>query len=279
MLVDYQLWRLHKTLSEANDIIANVNRHLVAQQRKRFFWEEDKGVIEIPGDEEEGKVYPTDTSTTPTQKKLSKAEAMAQLPKLGYLYKRSDGQPGAQWYIDEEKKKNTDPKFNAEKAGIRQCLVVAFKEEEKKQRDGIRFPPGVIVNKINHRVFNYDQIQDKITELVNKEELDCCDALNIRIALKDKLHELGRHVIDMLNFPLKMPGNVQIDKNEVEDTFERFYRRDMGELQGERRKQDCGDCGGFRSSSRWQQPQQQRPQRSLPPRGTSRMGGRTFGRR
>jgi len=251
MLIDYRLWHLHKNLSEANDIIAQVNQFLLKEE-------------DSPG------LLPSGTTDNSDKgKTLSKDEAIAHLPKLDYLHRRNDGQPGAQWFIDEERRINKTPGFNAEKAGIRRCLVVAYKEEEKKQREGIKFPPGVIVNKINHRVFNYDQIQDKITELVNNGTLECCDALDIRIALKDKLHQMGKDIIDMLTFPLQLPGKATVEKGAVLSTFERFYRRDMDELRTERTKENCGDCGGFRSSSRWSS-----PPRSTPP---PRKGGGGFG--
>ncbi len=278
-MLDYQLWKLHQTLNETNSFISQVNGFLIAQTRRRFFWEDETGkTIDLPGDEGAREVRPATA-----KKGLTRAEAEAQLPKLEYLYKRNDGQPGAAWFIEDEKKRNPAPGFNAEKAGIRQCLVSSYKDEEKLQKrrgDEIRFPAGVIVNKLSHRVFNYDQIQDKITELVNKGELECCDALDIRIALKDKLHQLGVQVIDMLTYPLKMPGGVQIEKDDVSVTFERFYRRDMDEFRAEKRKEDCGDCGGFRSSARWgPKPAPKAPTtpsrgRPLPPRGTSRFGGR-----
>lgn len=279
-MVDFQIWYLHRILSEANGIIAQANRFI---RGNRFLREdkEDAAVLELPHEEKPRKIMPSTHDTTrqpesPTKK--SKGQVMASLPELGYLYKRDDGQPGAKWFIEEEKKQNSDPHFNAEKAGIRRCLIVAFKDEQSKQRDGIRFPPGVLVNKINHRVFNYDTIQDKITELVNKKELDCCDAVDIRLALKDKLFKLGEGILSLLTFPLKLPGDIQVDKEDLRETLQRFYRRDIGELQAERKKQNCGDCGGFRASMRWKQPSQQQSQQRNTG-GGRRPFGRNQGRR
>ena len=182
--------------------------------------------------------------------KMSKEEALARLPKLTYLHKLPDGRPGAAWYIDQEKSRNKDPKFNAEKAGLRQCLMAAFKEESKIQLDGIKSPPGVLVNKIYHFVFNYDLIQDEITKLVSQGKLDCCDAVEVRMSLKEKLFPLCQHVIDTLSFPMKLPGNTTVEKEDVVATLKRFYKRDQDELIADRIKQGCGDCGGARSSGK-----------------------------
>lgn len=256
-MMNFQTWYLHRILTEANNVIAQVNQFLY---EKRFFKEEEGPTLEIPGRQSSRKILPSIEPETSGKK--SKKQVMEILPNLEYLYKRNDGQPGAKWFIEEERRKNADPKFNAEKAGLRRCLVVAFKEEEKKQRDGIRFPPGVLVNKINHRIFNYDVIQDKITELIEKEELDCCDAVDIRLALKDKLFKLGESILNILDFPLKLSDNVTVSKEELKRTLNKFYRRDIDELHTERNKQNCGDCGGFRSSMRWNKPAQQFQQRN-----------------
>ncbi len=251
-MLDFQLWRLHETLNEANAIIHDVNCLLVAQKRRKWFWEDDRSSTPT--------VTKPDTQQrqqAPEPKKLSVDEARSKLPELGYLLKRKDGQPGAQSFIDIEKTRIKDT-AGAEKAGIRACLIRAFKDEQAVQRDGIRFPPGVIVNKINHRVFNYDEIQDKITELVDKNELDCCDAIKLRMRLKDKMHQLGLEVLDMIKFPLKVGGGVEVDGPDTYSTLDRFYRRDIGELRTQQGISGCGDCGGGRSSARWQAPVQQR---------------------
>lgn len=238
MLSNYKIWCLQNAINETNLIIDDFNRFLVAQYRRRLFWEGNVSVTVAPH-------LKKNLQNSP--KKLQKSEAEIKLPKLGYLHRRRDGQPGAQWFIDEEKKNQTP---NPEKVGIQKCILKAYKDEASVQREGIRFAPGVIANKINHRVLNYDQIQDKITAMINNGDLDCCDALNIRIALQDKKFTMGRAVIEMLDFPLRLHDGKTLSHSEVYSTYERFYRRDIDKLLGERRQENCGDCGGERSSVR-----------------------------
>jgi hypothetical protein len=175
-----------------------------------------------------------------------KAEVQSQLPHLEYLYKRN-GEAGAAWFIEEERQRNSDPKFNSEKAGIRRCLLVSYKEESKRQ--GINNPASVVVNKLMHRVFNYDDIQDKITELLNQGKLDCCEAVDIRLALKDKLFEMVKKAVLMLDFPLKMFDGVNLGKEDIVAAHMRAYRRDIDYLQAERRQSGCGSCGGARAGA------------------------------
>lgn len=241
-MINFQTWYFHRIVNEVNVIIDQVNR---------FIKEE--------------------TDPTGDLNTSNKAKVTASLPQLGYR----GGPDGVLPYFEIEKNKSE---------AIRQCIIDAFKKERELQRkrgDDIRFPPGVVVNKINHRIFNYDIIQDKITEFVNSGTLDCCDAVDIRLALKDKLFQLGKNIIHTIRFPLEL-GDKVLEKREIEQTLLRFYKRDIDELQEERNKNDCGNCGGGRSSEKWGKPQQrqsrpqQQPQavggnRPLPPRGTRKL--------
>jgi hypothetical protein len=190
-------------------------------------------------------------------KKFSALEALSMVPKIEYLGNYR-GKNGAKKFIEEA--------GGDERSGITNCLKTAFLEEEDVQArfGGIKFPPGVIVNKIEHRIFNYDTVQDTVSKMVEDGRLDCCTAIIVRMKLKEKLHRMSEGIIRMLKYPFKLTETQIItNPNALLQTNTRFLERDINKLQEEKTKAGCGNCGGGRSSARWKPtPAIPRPERT-----------------
>lgn len=178
------------------------------------------------------------------QRHMTVPEALGAIPKLEY--------EGVKPFIDEARAKN--PKGNPEKEGIRNCLVFFYKKEKKLQEryGGIVSPAGVIIKKITHSIFNYDQIQGSIETLLNAGRLHCCDALIIRMRLKEQVFKSVEGVINNIT-ELKLGEGVNVSQKDLHHANFMDYEKNMKRIREERRKADCGDCGGQRSSQRREQ--------------------------
>jgi len=225
MLKEYKIWALHQAIKGFNHIINKINESIILE--------------------------------------ADITALRSRIPNLKYLETGNKDNPGAMDCIKMMKQKHAEEENvdtnQLEKQALRDCLITAYNNEKNRLQslrgEKIKDPPGIFVNQISHRVFNYDEVQDAITACIQDGILTCCDAVDVRKSLMDALKKLQIKTVETIfnrESNVLDLGPTKISKNMILSKIESIYSDKMNYLNGLSRDKEsgCGDCGGRKPSGR-----------------------------